>query len=513
MGGGDCFIKGTRIETIEGPIKIEDVQIGQRVLTMSADHKIQAQEVHGLMTQYHTGEGNDYMVRIMFDNGVENVNTNTHPYFIKDIGWASWVPEETYRRYDLKVAQLQVGDIAFYFDGEGVKETQIISIEEDRNPVITYNLSKVAVNHNFFANGILVHNKGGGGGASGSGFGGATGPGSSGAGGIGAGSGSAGGSASGGQGGNASGAGPGVGSPTGEAGMSGGFGAGTPAGDSGFGGATGGLGEGNASGADTSGFGASFGANALGNDPSAFGASVASDVSGMSGGMSAGSSTGVSFGEDPTGLGLAVDVSSANQSDVSVAEAQAAVNAAENAAAISSISSTMSSISKGLGILGAVTGNPALGALGMGLGVLGTAGNAIGALGDMGTSGAGEGGVGIGGVNGPDGTGPTGGGPGDFPVNTPTFTPNENTGSNNPAGEDTGNVFDTGGTSEDIQTNTVDEYLKELQRRRDERFGYFETRQFQPGENPFIFIPTAWGEGGAGSLDVANNEDITYIFG
>lgn len=76
------------------------------------------------------------------------------------------------------------------------------------------------------------------------------------------------------------------------------------------------------------------------------------------------------------------------------------------------------------------------------------------------------------------------------PTETPTETP--------PATEPT--------------TSPVQDYLDDLRRRRDERYGYFDTRVFEAGENPFVHIPTAWGEGGAGVLPT-EEEDIEYIFG
>ena len=74
-------------------------------------------------------------------------------------------------------------------------------------------------------------------------------------------------------------------------------------------------------------------------------------------------------------------------------------------------------------------------------------------------------------------------------------------------------VGDTSDTTEEI-SNLEEDYLESLRLRKQERFGYFESRQFEAGENPYIFVPTAWGEAGAGELDInTDGEDVEFIFG
>ena len=168
MGGGDCFVKGTLIQMADGESKnIEEVKIGDDVLSYDTfNGKFEAQKVTGTMSQLHTGIGDDYTIKIKFGN-VENHNTNTHPYYIKGKGWSSFEPELTYERYGLRVDQIEKGDTAFYFSYDGISEIEIDNIEVIRDEVVTYNLSEVSKHHNFFANSILVHNKGGDGAAPG----------------------------------------------------------------------------------------------------------------------------------------------------------------------------------------------------------------------------------------------------------------------------------------------------------------------------------------------------------
>jgi hypothetical protein len=115
-----------------------------------------------LLSQLHTGEGDDFTIRMKFANGSENQNTNTHPYYVEDKGWSSYLPELTLEKYGLVVKLLEEGDVVYELVDGDLRNTEIIEIEEIYEPVQTYNLSSVADNSNFFAEGILVHNKGGG---------------------------------------------------------------------------------------------------------------------------------------------------------------------------------------------------------------------------------------------------------------------------------------------------------------------------------------------------------------
>ncbi len=67
-GGGDCFIAGTQIEMSDGTSKnIEEVKIGELVKTVNIETMtIESKKVLDLLTQYHTGKGGDYTIRITF---------------------------------------------------------------------------------------------------------------------------------------------------------------------------------------------------------------------------------------------------------------------------------------------------------------------------------------------------------------------------------------------------------------------------------------------------------------
>ncbi len=54
---------------------------------------------------------------------------------------------------------MEIGDVCFFYTEEGLKEIKVMKIETISENITVYNLSDVANNHNFFANGVLVHNK------------------------------------------------------------------------------------------------------------------------------------------------------------------------------------------------------------------------------------------------------------------------------------------------------------------------------------------------------------------
>ena len=89
----------------------------------------------------------------------KNRNTFDHPYWVVGKGWSSYKPQWTEKRYDIKSEQLEVGDKCLELQGDTIVETEITDIQEDINPVQTYSLG-VKTHKNYFANDMLVHNKG-----------------------------------------------------------------------------------------------------------------------------------------------------------------------------------------------------------------------------------------------------------------------------------------------------------------------------------------------------------------
>lgn len=153
-----CFIAGTKILMKDGSAKnIEEIIVGDTILTYNLETKhIEANPVLRVDNPMHID-----LVEINFDNEVINTNTPDHPYYVKGKGWSSVAPTQTKQNYKLEVTQLEKGDTCLFYNEQtdSIVEVVITSISSIKKRTRTYNLSKVANNHNFFANGILVHNK------------------------------------------------------------------------------------------------------------------------------------------------------------------------------------------------------------------------------------------------------------------------------------------------------------------------------------------------------------------
>jgi intein/homing endonuclease len=150
-----CFIAGTKVTMEDGSEKnIEDVVIDDVVLSYNEDRRcIESKKVIKLQSPIH-----DDLVEYTLSNGTTITSTFDHPYYVNGLQLASYKPNWTNSRYDLpsNVIEIQVGDLLNLVNNEVV---EIISINElDRVDTQTYIFS-VEGNRNFYANGILVHNK------------------------------------------------------------------------------------------------------------------------------------------------------------------------------------------------------------------------------------------------------------------------------------------------------------------------------------------------------------------
>jgi hypothetical protein len=161
VGTGVCFVAGTMI-TIPGPndtmasVEIEDIKVGDLVMSYNLEtEKIEAKEVVELMQPLHKD-----IVEFVFSNGATTQHTYDHPYYVAGKGWSSYKPDLTTARYntaDLESTSLiEVGDKCIADTGDIVTLTGINEIATGDIP--TYNFT-VSDNRNYFADGILVHNK------------------------------------------------------------------------------------------------------------------------------------------------------------------------------------------------------------------------------------------------------------------------------------------------------------------------------------------------------------------
>ncbi len=150
-----CFVAGTEITLENGEIKnIENIEVGDIVLSFNEQTGLQEyNKVTNIFKPKH-----DDLVEYTLSNGKKIISTFDHPYYVNGLNLASYSPELTTERYkDLSgIVGIQVGDELNLQNNEKVS---IVSIsEKDRVLTETY-IFTVENNHNFYANGVLVHNK------------------------------------------------------------------------------------------------------------------------------------------------------------------------------------------------------------------------------------------------------------------------------------------------------------------------------------------------------------------
>jgi hypothetical protein len=150
-----CFVSGTKITMEDGSEKnIEDISIDDVVLSYNEEKGIiEPKKVLSLNSPIH-----DDLVEYTLSNGTKIISTYDHPYYINGLQLASYKPDWTNERYNLpsEVISIKVGDEVNLLNGSTTK-IEII-LELDRVETQTY-IFTVEGNRNFYANGVLVHNK------------------------------------------------------------------------------------------------------------------------------------------------------------------------------------------------------------------------------------------------------------------------------------------------------------------------------------------------------------------
>ena len=156
-GGADCFIAGTQVMMHDHSLKnIENVQVGDKV------HRYDAESNEVLELQNNITTGGRKLGSI---NGGEHFFTEDHPLKTPS-GWKSINSEMSNSKYDIgEIGQLQIGDTIIGHAGDDTIITSIETKEVSEDTYI-YNFA-LDGDHEYFANGFLVHNKGGGGGGGG----------------------------------------------------------------------------------------------------------------------------------------------------------------------------------------------------------------------------------------------------------------------------------------------------------------------------------------------------------
>jgi len=164
-GGGGCFSAGTLIAMADGSLKpIENVIKGDLILSYNFEKHVTETDVVDVVTKPIVDQICELNV-----NGQFIWCTPDHPFYVKGKGWSSMFANQTYDTHGMSVEEYVEGDVftALSLDKE-LHEAPLRTMRVKTEPrTKTYNLSKVKNNQNYFANGLLVHNKGGRGGGGG----------------------------------------------------------------------------------------------------------------------------------------------------------------------------------------------------------------------------------------------------------------------------------------------------------------------------------------------------------
>ena len=154
-----CFLAGTAILMADGSNKaIEEVVVGDRIMSFDlfAGSLIETE-----VLETEAPLRNEYY-EILLSDSCELALTGEHPLYVRNgeqMGWGAIDPVSAQHELGVEVVGLQIGMEVMNADRQWIK---ISKLSKFVHPVQTYNLSKVSDTHNFFAGGVLVHNKGGG---------------------------------------------------------------------------------------------------------------------------------------------------------------------------------------------------------------------------------------------------------------------------------------------------------------------------------------------------------------
>ncbi|PJB54773.1 MAG: hypothetical protein CO098_19885, partial [Bacteroidetes bacterium CG_4_9_14_3_um_filter_41_19] len=151
-----CFSEGSLVVMGDRSLKkIDSIQIGDLVLTYNFAKKgLEINPVLKIDNPVH-----HQLIKIIFNNGVEIISTEDHPYYVDNKGWCSFSPAKTYNNYKMTVGKLETSDFCLLINGDSLKKVKVEKIVSYESKIITYNLTKIANSNNYFVNGILVNNE------------------------------------------------------------------------------------------------------------------------------------------------------------------------------------------------------------------------------------------------------------------------------------------------------------------------------------------------------------------
>ena len=150
-----CFTAGHKIKLASGKEKnIEDITKNDIVLSYNmGTNKFEESTIKDLTIDYR-----ENIITVYLENGVKLTCTDTHPFYIKDKGWAAY-KSGGFRDTIGEIKQIVINDKIYYYNNNDFKYIPIVKIVENKirmRPV--YNLKDVSGNNNFIVNNVFVHN-------------------------------------------------------------------------------------------------------------------------------------------------------------------------------------------------------------------------------------------------------------------------------------------------------------------------------------------------------------------
>ena len=136
-----CFIEGTLVTTNLGYKQIEDIKVGDYVLSTNVENNTTE---YKKVTRLFRNKTTEWVHTVI--NGEEILSTTGHPYYVQDQGW-------------VRAKNLKIGDVLIDSNNKKVL-VENVYIEKLTSPEVTYNF-EVEDFHTYYVgeNSILVHNK------------------------------------------------------------------------------------------------------------------------------------------------------------------------------------------------------------------------------------------------------------------------------------------------------------------------------------------------------------------
>ncbi len=141
-----CFVAGTQIATPDGPRSIESLAVGDAVWSFNHEESRIVKRIVATVFRSEVREVRTIKTRTATLRGA----TPSHPIYLPGLG--------AYR----PLAEVTTGTSVLRFGSDQMVDERIEEISADERPtpsIAVYNLHVEGPEHNFFADGILVHNK------------------------------------------------------------------------------------------------------------------------------------------------------------------------------------------------------------------------------------------------------------------------------------------------------------------------------------------------------------------